>query len=113
MILGEDIMEKGEQEKEGNGYGSIQPTITIRSEEASTNPFKKSVSCIFIRVYTAKYQLKQYQSTANIKTVLSLVFILVTQRSSETFSKIYLFRDLSLSKKGNICRYTQKLNFLI
>lgn len=44
MIIGEDSMEKGEREKEGNGYGSIKPTITIRTDEPSTNPFKKSVS---------------------------------------------------------------------
>ena len=39
-------MEKGEheKEKEGNGYGSIKPTIAIRTDEPSTNPFKKSVS---------------------------------------------------------------------
>ncbi|XP_023323806.1 proton-associated sugar transporter A isoform X2 [Eurytemora carolleeae] len=41
-LPGEDSMEKGEREKEGNGYGSIKPTITIRTDELSTNPFKKS-----------------------------------------------------------------------
>ena len=53
MIIGEDSMEKGEREKEGNGYGSIKPTITIRTDEPSTNPFKKSVSLenlYFVRV---------------------------------------------------------------
>ena len=51
VILGEDTAEKGQPlketvEKEGNGYGTINPpAVTVLTETShNTNPFKTSVS---------------------------------------------------------------------